>query len=137
MEKSQEFAYFLYEKIKEFNNEHSIHHLEARKEGAVKPIQIIVTDENEKWIGGIDAEVYWDWMEIANFWIKEEYRGKGLGGLILEKAENMAKTLGAKKALLTTFDFQARTFYESKGYQIVGEIKDYPPGSSYFTKFVS
>jgi hypothetical protein len=34
---------------------------------------------------------------------------------------------------LTTFDFQARSFYEIKGYKVVGEIKDYPPGSSYFT----
>lgn len=45
----------------------------------------------------------------------------------------MAKSLGGKNAFLTTFDFQARTFYEEKGYQIVGEIKDYPPGGSYFT----
>ena len=40
---------------------------------------------------------------------------------------------GATKALLTTYEFQARTFYEAHGYQVVGEIKDYPPGSSYYT----
>ena len=52
---------------------------------------------------------------------------------MLDKTEKLAKEKGAKKALLTTFDFQARSFYEIKGYKFVGEIQDNPPGSSYFT----
>jgi GNAT superfamily N-acetyltransferase len=123
--------------IKEFNNEHSLHHKEVRKKGAVQPINIIVSDDNKKWIGGITAEVYWDWVEINKFWFKEEFRGKGLGGMLLDKTEEIAKEKGATKALLTTFEFQARSFYEDKGYKVVGEIKDYPPGSSYFTMIKS
>ncbi|MEH7387948.1 GNAT family N-acetyltransferase [Bacillus sp. JJ1521] len=72
-------------------------------------------------------------MEINKFWISEEYRGKGLGRHLLDKAEKVAKEKGAKKALLTTFEFQAHSFYGINGYQVVGEIKDYPPGNSYYT----
>lgn len=99
---------------------------------AKQPIKIIVSDDNKNWIGGLNADV-WDWMEINYFWFREEYRGKGLGGQLLDKAEKIAKEKGVKKALLTTFQFQARSLYKIKGYQVVGEIKDYPPGSSYYT----
>ena len=74
-----------------------------------------------------------NWLEINDFWFREECRGKGLGGQLLDKVEKIAKEMGAKKVLLTTFEFQARSFYEIKGYQVVGVIKDYPPGSSYYT----
>jgi GNAT superfamily N-acetyltransferase len=130
---NDEFSTFLNTRIKEFNNQHSVHHRNARQKESVQPITIIVTDEDKNWIGGITADVYWDWVEINDFWFREELRGKGLGGLLLEKTEKIAKEKGAKKALLTTFEFQARSFYELKGYKVVGEIKDYPPGSSYYT----
>ncbi|WP_268808042.1 GNAT family N-acetyltransferase [Lysinibacillus mangiferihumi] len=70
---------------------------------------------------------------MNKFWFSKEYRKQGLGGKLLLQAEATAIKMGAKKALLTTYDFQARTFYEARGYLVVGEIKDYPPGSSYFT----
>lgn len=133
LESNDEFSTFLHTKIREFNNTHSPHHSEKRKKDAVQHINIIVSDENDNWIGGINADVYWDWIEINDFWFNNKYRGKGLGGVLLEKVEEIAKGKGATKALLTTFEFQARSFYEMKGYQVVGEIKDYPPGSSYYT----
>jgi GNAT superfamily N-acetyltransferase len=133
LENRDEFSAFLNTMIKEFNNEHSFHHKEKREEGSVQPINIIVSDDYNQWLGGITASVYWEWCEINKFWFAEECRGMGIGGKLLEKTEEIAKGKGAKKALLTTFDFQARSFYEKRGYKVVGEIKDYPPGSSYFT----
>ncbi|MCD8510014.1 MAG: GNAT family N-acetyltransferase [Bacillus sp. (in: Bacteria)] len=119
--------------MKEFNNKHSHFHKEVRKNGAVQPIQIFVTDTNKQWTGGISAQVYWDWVELNEYWLSEDLRVKGLGTKLLDQLEAIAKQKGAKKALLTTFEFQARSFYEKRGYQVVGEIKDYPPGSSYYT----
>ncbi|CAM5198187.1 hypothetical protein [Lysinibacillus sphaericus] len=46
-----------------------------------------------------------------------------MGGKLLLQAEATAIKMGAKKALLTTYDFQARTFDEARGYLVVGEIK--------------
>lgn len=133
LENHDAFSTFLTARIKAFNNEHSIYHKEARKKGSVQPINIIVSDDEKQWVGGITAEVYWNWLEIHKFWFGEECRRKGLGRSLLEKTEEIAKEKGAIKALLTTFEFQARSFYESHGYQVVGEVKDYPPGSCYYT----
>ena len=133
LEQNIEFSTFLRQQIREYNNKHSIHHREKRKDGSVQPINIIVLDSEKQWVGGISAEVYWNWVEINDFWLKEEYRGKGLGGNLLDVVETKAKEKGAKKALLSTFEFQARKFYEIHQYRVVGEIKDYPPGSSYYT----
>ncbi len=133
LENHDDFTTFLNTKIKEYNDEHSPYHKESRKKGSVRPLNCIVTDHQQQWIGGITAEVYWGWVEISKFWFSEEFRRKGLGRRLLSKAEETAKQMGATKALLTTYDFQARTFYETMDYQVVGEIKDYPPGSSYYT----
>lgn len=133
LEEQKEFTAFLQNEIKAFNNEHSFYHKVAREKGMVQPINILVTKDDDDWVGGLSGEVYWGWFELNYFWLYEEYRGKGLGTTLLGQAEKIAKDLGAKKALLKTFEFQARTFYESKGYEIVGEIKDYPPGSNFYT----
>lgn len=133
LEEKDEFSTFLKNRIQEYNNEHSLPHRSVRAKGSVKPINIIVSDNQQKWIGGITAECYWGWIEINHFWFSEEFRGRGLGGQLLDQVETIAKQNGATKALLTTFEFQARSFYELKGYEVVGEIKDYPPGSSYYS----
>lgn len=132
-ENHDDFTTFLNAKIREYNDEHSPYHKKCREKGSVRPLNLIVSDHQQQWIGGITAEVYWGWVEINKFWFSQEFRGKGIGGQLLAKAEETAKQMGATKALLTTYDFQARTFYEARGYQVVGEIKDYPPGSSYYT----
>lgn len=133
LEENDSFSSFLNQKIKEYNNEQSFHHNEVRKKGNMLYINIVVKNDNEQWVGGITAEVYWNWLEINKFWFSNEFRGKGLGSLLLDKTEEIAIDKGATKALLTTFEFQARTFYEARGYKVVGDVKDYPPGSSYYT----
>lgn len=133
LENNEKFSIFLNTKIREFNNEHSIHHKNVRKKGSVQPINIIVTDDEGRWIGGITAETYWNWLEINDFWFEEKFRGKGLGSSLLSKLEQIGLIKGATQVLLTTFKFQARSFYELHGYKVVGEVKDYPPGSSYYT----
>ncbi|WP_274654625.1 GNAT family N-acetyltransferase [Paenibacillus humicola] len=132
LETQPDLSIFLNNMIKEFNNKHSVHHLEKRKQGAVQPINIMVSDDNHNWVGGLTAEVYWNWLEVNYLWVHEDDRGEGLGSTLLEKAEGIAKQKGAVQAKLATFDFQARSFYECKGYKVVGEIKDYPPGSSFY-----
>jgi GNAT superfamily N-acetyltransferase len=72
------------------------------------------TDDGEI-IGGLPGSTYWDWLEIDNFFIPEEFRGKGLGSSLLQRAETIAMQRGVKRCFLSTFDFQARTFYERHG----------------------
>lgn len=86
-------------------------------------------------VGGVLGELFWDWFHIDLLWIPEELRGHGYGHQLLLKIEEEAKKRGAKNIFLDTFSFQAPEFYKKHGYQIYGELKDFPPGHQrYFFK---
>ena len=81
------------------------------------------------------AEFYWDWLYIDLLWVKDELRGLGYGHRILTLVEQEARQLGAKNAFMDTFSFQAPDFYKQHGYQVFGELNDFPPGHQrYFLK---
>jgi len=82
------------------------------------------------------SAIHWDWFYLDLMWIKEEFRGQGYGRQLLKLAEDEARALGAKRAYLDTFSFQAPDFYKKFGYEIFGELKDFPEGHQrhYFTK---
>ena len=79
-------------------------------------------------VGGILAEVYFGWLYIDLLWVKQDLRSQGHGGGLLEMAEDHGRRLGAKQAYLDTFSFQAPDFYQNRGYQVFGELKDFPTG---------
>jgi GNAT superfamily N-acetyltransferase len=79
-------------------------------------------------VGGVLGEVYWGWFYLDLLWVKEELRGRGYGHRLLEIAEDEARKRGAKHVYLDTFSFQAPDFYERHGYQVFGELEDFPTG---------
>ena len=87
-------------------------------------------------LGGVIGELYWDWFYLDLMWIQEDQRGKGYGKQLLSAIEEDAKKKGAKHVFLDTFSFQAPGFYQKYGYQVFGELPDFPPGNQryYLTK---
>jgi GNAT superfamily N-acetyltransferase len=79
-------------------------------------------------VGGVIGEVYWDWFYLDLLWVKDELRGQGHGHRLLTIAEDEARKRGAKNVYLDTFSFQAPDFYKQHGYQVFGELQDFPPG---------
>ncbi len=80
-------------------------------------------------IGGIIARMYcWNCADVDALWVAERYRGIGLGKELLLQVEADARKNGARLIHLDTFDFQARGFYESLGYEVFGILKDCPAG---------
>jgi ribosomal protein S18 acetylase RimI-like enzyme len=79
-------------------------------------------------VGGVMGETYWDWFHLDLLWVKDELRGRGYGHRLLTLAEQEAQQRGAKNAYLDTFSFQAPNFYKQHGYQVFGELEDFPPG---------
>jgi GNAT superfamily N-acetyltransferase len=96
----------------------------------------VIQGPDEEVVGGVIAATHWDWLYIDLMWIKEEFRGHGYGQRLLELAEEKARELGARNAYLDTFSFQALDFYKKYGYQVFGELKDFPVGHQryYLTK---
>jgi GNAT superfamily N-acetyltransferase len=87
-------------------------------------------------VGGVIGATYWDWLYIDLLWLKDELRGRGHGHRLLTLAEQEARKRGAKNAYLDTFSFQAPDFYTQHGYQVFGELLDFPVGHQryFFTK---
>ena len=128
----KEFEEFLHDKIKAYNNLVSPHHKAARKPGASIPLHILLKDDSGNLVGGLSASTYWGWMDVDDFYIVEEYRGQGIGTSVLQTAEAIAIQRGCTRCVLSTFEFQARVFYEKQGYCVAGKLQDYPPGSAYY-----
>jgi GNAT superfamily N-acetyltransferase len=131
-QKNPEFESFLHEKIMQFNNRHSRYHRDSRAPGAIRPLNIIVAGPDGCPAGGLSASTYWDWLDIEDLYLPGELRGKGLGSVLLSMAENEALNRGCRHCRLTTYEFQARVFYQKRGYVIAGQLDGYPPGSVYY-----
>lgn len=92
----------------------------------------VIQETDNEILGGVMAEVYWEWLNIDLLWVKEELRGKGYGRQLMQVVEAKARELGAKNAYLDTFSFQAPGFYEKLGYKVFGELPTFPPGHERF-----
>lgn len=96
------------------------------------PINLFVRDESNVIYAGLLANCWGRWVHIDFLWVSEEVRSIGLGTKLLNMAHDEARSFGCLGAYLETYTFQARPFYERFGYRVVGEIKDFPPGETYF-----
>ncbi|GAB4512833.1 MAG: hypothetical protein OHK0046_12930 [Anaerolineae bacterium] len=53
----------------------------------------------------------------------------------MQRAEELAWEAGCKNAYLDTFSFQNLVFYQKHGYEIYGQLADFPPGHTrYYLK---
>ena len=78
--------------------------------------------------GGLVGLMVWNWCFVEMLWIEEGLRQSGLGSELLAKAEALAAKRGARHIYLDTFSFQAEGFYKKLGYEVFGELGDFPPG---------
>ena len=88
----------------------------------------VLQDPDGGVVGGVIGATHWNWLYINLMWLKEEFRGCGYGQRLLAMAEEEARRRGAKYAYLDTFSFQAPDFYKKYGYEIFGELADFPTG---------
>jgi RimJ/RimL family protein N-acetyltransferase len=95
------------------------------------PLDIFLKDERGAVLGGALGHVWGGWLELETLWVIETFRGQGYGAMLLEAAEQEARSQGCHGVYLTTFSFQARPFYEKCGYEVIADIPDYPKGHSY------
>jgi len=93
-----------------------------------KNVCFVLRSPDDEIVGGVIGATHWDWFYLNLMWINAEHRGLGYGRQLLKLAEEKARERGAKHAYLDTFSFQAPGFYEKFGYEVFGELKEFPPG---------
>lgn len=83
-------------------------------------------------VGGLRATAFWNYCIIELLWLAAETRGSGVGSKLIEQAEAFAKDKGFNYMRTETLSFQAKAFYEKLGYQVFGQLEDYPQGHTTF-----
>jgi len=93
---------------------------------------IVVRNTNGKACGGISGNTIWNWLRIDVLWLPEELRGKGYGRDLLMQTEELARNRGCNFAMLSTFEFEARGFYEHHGYMVDSKTENFPDGHTHY-----
>ena len=89
-------------------------------------LALVITDAAGGVIGGLWGRSYYHWLFVDLLFVPEALRGRGLGAELLARAEAAARAQGCVGVWVDTFSFQAPAFYVRHGYEVVGEIADYP-----------
>lgn len=97
-----------------------------------QPLSIFLRDAAGTVVGGITGEIRWRWAHFAKVWVDERFRGQGAGSRLMAAAESYAHEQGCIGVHLSTFEYQARPFYEKLGYRLFGTLEGYPPGYCQF-----
>jgi GNAT superfamily N-acetyltransferase len=121
---SQEDATFVRESL-------ALYNVATTGDSYYSPLAIFLKDERNAVLGGALGHVWGGWLDLDTLWVTEPFRGQGYGAKLLRAAEDEARMQGCHGVFLTSFGFQAPTFYEKFGYEVVAEIPDYPKGHSY------
>ena len=117
--------------LRAYNDGQSSWHQEMRSK-AGRSIDVYALDQNQQMIAGLVAETFWGWLAIDYLWVADTHRHNGLASLLLLEAETVAIQRKCQWAKVSTFSFQAPAFYQNLGYQIAGQLDNYPPGHTLY-----
>lgn len=78
---------------------------------------VFVVDESGKRRGGVVSRLWGNWMHVLYLWVDPAFKGKGVGRQLMHKMEAVAIAQGCHSAMVDTFSFQAKPFYEKLGYR--------------------
>ncbi|MGO4437925.1 GNAT family N-acetyltransferase [Rhizobium sp. RAF56] len=93
-------------------------------------IAILIRDDGGAVLGGLYGYTAWGWLFTQWLFVPEKMRGQGVAGRLLDTAEKEAARRGCHGAWIDTFNPQALRAYERQGYEIFGELPEFPKGRS-------
>jgi len=96
------------------------------------PVNLFLKSGRGETLGGLLGGIWGGWLSITYLWVDEACRGKDWGTRLMDQAEAYARERGAHSVSLDTHSFQARPFYEARGYEVFGVLDDFPKGHKKF-----
>ena len=95
-------------------------------------VNLFLRNDRGETLGGLLGLVWGGWLHISTLWVDEAVRGRDWGTRLMDHAEAFARERGCHSAELDTHSFQARPFYEQRGYEVFATLDDYPKGHKKF-----
>ena len=89
-----------------------------------RSMNIAAKSADGKIVGGLSAATSYDWLHIGLLWIDDDYRRRGLGAALLERAIARAAALGCSACWLETSNPAARDFYRAEGFTEFGKLSN-------------
>ncbi len=87
---------------------------------------VFKAEEYGQIVGSISGKFEEGVLYIGDLIVAKDKREKGIGKMLLEKAEEFGKNMGAHKSyLITGEDWDVRKFYEDLGYKNTGGFKNH------------
>ena len=84
-------------------------------------------------VGGVQgSHGNYGWLWIGTLWVADEIRGQGHGTQLMNHIEEKAVQNGCTNSYLNCFSFAAIGFYQKRGYEVFGELEDFPVGHSVY-----
>lgn len=94
---------------------------------------VVSRDDAGQVTGGLLGAFIWGVLKIDVLWVSADQRGQDVGTRMLAQAEAEARQRGGiQLILLETTSFQARAFYEKNGFEVYGQLDDYPKGHTWY-----
>jgi GNAT superfamily N-acetyltransferase len=109
-------------RLREFNYAH------VGEYPSMQYVHLNARGEDGQVVGGIRSFIFLYWLRIEVLFVDEAQRGQGIGSRLLLEAERLAREMGAKNAVLETFEWQAPEFYAKHGYKEAARIPEYAKG---------
>ncbi|OLU36103.1 GNAT family N-acetyltransferase [Ileibacterium valens] len=58
--------------------------------------------------------------------VESDFRHRNIGSLLLQELEKRCRQMNIHTIVLNTQDYQAPVFYEKNGFNLAGQIRDFP-----------
>ena len=81
-----------------------------------RELTIGVRDDAGRLVAGISGWTWGTCAGIAMLWVHEDQRGQRWGSRLMRAAEDEARRRGCVQITVSSFTFQAPSFYEKQGY---------------------
>ena len=85
----------------------------------------IVATDNGDVVGGLIIEKCSDAFYIKTLWVNESYRKAGIASKLIEMLTKKALSDKIYKIFTNTYGFQAQSFYEKQGFNVISTVPNY------------
>lgn len=79
-------------------------------------------------VSGLRGFWHWNWFYISHLWVDPKFRSQGRASLLIKKTLEVCKKKKSFGIYVDTFSQDAKKFYVSHQFEIMGTIPNFPKG---------